>query len=29
MTKNDVSMVWVQKQVIICCFVNFASFRAN
>jgi len=29
MTENYVSMVWVQKQVIMCWFVNFATFRAN
>jgi len=29
MTENDVHMVWVQKQVIICWFVTFASFRAK
>jgi len=29
MTENDVSMVWGQKQVIMCWFVNFASFLAN
>jgi len=29
MTENDVSMVWVQKQVIMCWFANFGSFRAN
>jgi len=28
MTKNDVRMVWVQKQVILCWFVTFGSFRA-
>jgi len=28
MTKNDVHMVWVQKQVIMCWFVTFGSFRA-
>jgi len=27
MTENDVHMVWVQKQVIICWFVTFGSFR--
>jgi len=29
MTENGVSTVWVQKQVIMCWFVNFLSFRAN
>ena len=29
MTKNDVRMVWVQKQVIMCWFVTFASFRVK
>jgi len=29
MSENDVSMVWVQKQVMMCWFVNFTSFRAN
>jgi len=29
MTEYDVLMVWVQKQVIMCWFVNFSSFRAN
>jgi len=29
MTENDVSKVWVQKQVIKCWFVTFASFRAE
>jgi len=28
MTKNDVQMVWMQKQVIICWFITFESFRA-
>jgi len=28
MTENDVHMVWVQKQVIMCWFVAFGSFRA-
>jgi len=28
MTENDVRMVWVQKQVIMCWFVTFESFRA-
>ena len=27
--KNDVHMVWVQKQVILCWFVTFGSFRAK
>ena len=27
MTENDVRIVWVQKQFIMCCFVTFASFR--
>jgi len=26
MTENDVHMVWVQKQVIMCWFVTFGSF---
>jgi len=29
MTVNDVDMVWVQKQVIMCWFVTFGNFRAN
>jgi len=29
MTKNNVHKVWVQKQVILCCFVTFGSFRAK
>jgi len=29
MTKNDVRIVWVQKQVIKCWFVTFASFCAK
>jgi len=29
MVDNDVRMVWVQKQVIKCWFVTFASFRAK
>jgi len=29
MSENDVAMVLVQKQVIMCWFVNFASFRAS
>jgi len=29
MSEDDVSMVWVQKQVIMCWFVNFENFRAN
>jgi len=29
MTKNDVHMVWVQKQVIMCWFVTFRSFRVK
>jgi len=28
MTKNDLQMVWVQKEVIMCWFVSFGSFRA-
>jgi len=28
-TENDVHMVWVKKQVIMCWFVTFASFRAK
>jgi len=28
-TKNDLRMVWVQKQVIMCSFVTFSSFRAK
>jgi len=29
MTENDVHMVWVQKQVIMCWFVTFGSFRVK
>jgi len=29
MTKSNVRMVWVQKQVIMCWFVTFVSFRAK
>jgi len=29
MTENNLQMVWVQKEVIMCWFVTFASFRAN
>jgi len=29
MTKNDVHMVSVQKQVIMCWCVTFGSFRAK
>jgi len=29
MIENDVHMVWVQKQVIMCRFVSFESFRAK
>ena len=29
MTENDVHMVWLQKQVIMCWFVTFGSFRAK
>jgi len=29
MTENDVHMVWVQKQVIMCWFVTFGSLRAE
>jgi len=29
MTENDVHMVWVQKQVIICWFVVLGSFRGK
>jgi len=29
MTENDLDMVWVQKQVIMCWFVAFGSFRAK
>jgi len=29
MNENDVQMVWVQKQVIMCWFVTFGSFRAK
>jgi len=29
MTKNDVQMIWVQKEVIMCWFVTFANFRAK
>jgi len=28
MTENDVHMVWMQKQFIMCWFVTFRSFRA-
>jgi len=28
MTKNDVRIVWVHKQVIVYWFVTFRSFRA-
>jgi len=28
-TENDVHMVWVQKQVIMCWFVTSGSFRAK
>ena len=29
MSENNVRMVWVQKEVIMCWFVTFASFRAK
>jgi len=29
MIENDVDMVWVQKQVIMCWFVTFGCFRAK
>jgi len=29
MTENDVPIVWVQKEVIMCWFVTFASFHAK
>jgi len=29
MSENDVHIVWVQKQVIMCWFVTFGSFRAK
>jgi len=29
MTENDVHMVWVQNQVIMCWFVTFGSLRAE
>jgi len=29
MTENDVRLVWVQKQVIMCWFVTFTSLRAK
>jgi len=29
MSKNDMWMVWVQKQVITCWFVTFVNFRTN
>jgi len=28
MTENDVHMVWVEKQAIMCWFVTFGSFCA-
>jgi len=28
-SENNVWMVWVQKEVIMCWFVIFASFRAK
>jgi len=28
MTEKNVYIVWVQKQVIMCSFVTFGSFRA-
>ena len=28
MTKNDEEIVWVQKEIIMCWFVTFGSFRA-
>ena len=27
--QNNVRMVWAQKEVIMCCFVTFASFRVK
>jgi len=29
MTEDDVDMVWVQKQVIMCWFLTFRSYRAK
>jgi len=29
MSKNDVRVVWVQKQVIMCWFLTFGSFRVK
>jgi len=29
MTESHVQMVWVQKEVIMCWFVTFESFRAK
>jgi len=29
MSENNVRMVWVQKEVIMCWFVTFASLRAK
>jgi len=29
MSENEVNMVWVQKQVIMCLFVTFVSLRAK
>jgi len=29
MTENDVHMVWMQKQFIMCWFVTLGSFRAK
>jgi len=29
MTENHVQMVWGQKEVIVCWFVTFPSFRAK
>jgi len=29
MTENHVEMVWVQKEVIMCWLVTFASFHAK
>jgi len=29
MTENHVQIVWVQKEVIMCWLVTFASFRAK
>jgi len=29
MTKNDVGMVWVQKQVIMCWYLTFVNFSCQ